>query len=677
MKRLSLILVIILMVCVSSLSGAERREIEAASRVDAVTVFNGHANVTRVYEGTFDPGRYRLKLTGLPTDIDDDSVRVAGKGTAKALILNVKIKKEEYNLADEKTIQRLESKLTDLRRRRAELDDRLNILKEREKTLAKLTENTADAVRKKETPTPSLKEWASMMDFQEKQLVSIHAKRRDLESNIARLKEQEEKLSSEIAYHRADTEVEGKTVYVDLDVTAGGRLTISAAYMVEEVCWTPSYDLYIDGPGRDARLVCSAMVKQESEEDWEKVNLTLSTAKPREFKEVPTLSPMTLVRGQATGAIHGQVVLEDGSEIPGTYIVVTSPDTKIKRTDVTDEHGRFTIRRLPPGLYFLEAHLEGFKTVKLKDFRVFSGKTSDFYIMMETGAIQKEIVVSAFEPINLREADDVIDISGNSTEKVKPYYYWEKKDEDEEGEKEEELDHDEAVARMEAYGTSLSFRVRRRETVLSDSNFQKAVIATRRMTLDLEHIAVPLKSPNAFLRACLKHTGNTPLLPGKMNIFYNGTLINTSVLRFLNPSGTAEVPLGIDEMVRVKRENLAASSSSKGVFKKKTRKHLGYRIGITNFHAKPVKLKVLDQLPISEDKDIKVFPAAISPQPRKSEPKDAAKPDGLLEWNLQMKPGEKRNIQVKYDVVFPAGTPVHGRSEEPEENEDEEDDEEY
>ena len=75
---------------------------------------------------------------------------------------------------------------------------------------------------------------------------------------------------------------------------------------------------------------------------------------------------------------------------------------------------------------------------------------------------------------------------------------------------------------------------------------------------------------------------------------------------------------------------------------------------VTNNKTIPVTVKVTDQVPLSRNENVKV--SQVTPD------SDEMKPDanGLLVWILDLKPGEKRDISLKFTVTFPRDFAIDG-----------------
>jgi hypothetical protein len=115
---------------------------------------------------------------------------------------------------------------------------------------------------------------------------------------------------------------------------------------------------------------------------------------------------------EQSGEVIGTVVLEDGSAIPGVAVEAEGTALVGKKATVTSENGAFRLMALPSGEYEFTFTLEGFKTVKRKGIRVDIGRTYKLDVVMETGAIRQEIVVTGKSPvIDVRKSASAVNIS--------------------------------------------------------------------------------------------------------------------------------------------------------------------------------------------------------------------------------------------------------------------------
>ena len=83
-----------------------------------------------------------------------------------------------------------------------------------------------------------------------------------------------------------------------------------------------------------------------------------------------------------------------------------------------------------------------------------------------------------------------------------------------------------------------------------------------------------------------------------------------------------------------------------------------YRIAVKNHHPRAMTVTVLDQVPVSQNQDIKVELIAKT-QPTRKDPDDKR---GVLAWDIKVEPDEEKQIEFGYRVSWPADKRVrYGR----------------
>jgi hypothetical protein len=122
---------------------------------------------------------------------------------------------------------------------------------------------------------------------------------------------------------------------------------------------------------------------------------------------------------EQAGEIIGTVVLEDGSAIPGVSVEATGTNLVGAKKTVTDENGNFRLLALPPGEYTIVFTLEGFKTIKREKIKVELGRTIKINVIMQTGAIREEIVVTGQSPVlDVRKSATTVNITKETFTKL-------------------------------------------------------------------------------------------------------------------------------------------------------------------------------------------------------------------------------------------------------------------
>ena len=209
-----------------------------------------------------------------------------------------------------------------------------------------------------------------------------------------------------------------------------------------------------------------------------------------------------------------------------------------------------------------------------------------------------------------------------------------------------EKDAEMAAATIEAGATSASFKIATAASVPSDNSPQKVPITSARLNAAPEYLTVPKRLTTAFLTAKVFNTSEFPLLSGAMNVFLDGTFVATSGLRTVMPGEKFDLALGADEGIAVKYKRVNKFTEDTGLTNSGKRITYEYLLTVQNNKRTTERVIVADQVPISRNE--KVVVKLLSPDAKEVKPSD----EGTLKWSLDLKPGEKRELTVKFAVEY-------------------------
>ncbi len=270
------------------------------SRIDRLTVFREGARVTRVMVLDADAadGLTSVRFENLPLALDDSSMRASVTiGNALDVHVGLDVASEDPSLAPAED-PGLEKALVSVERCRADVV-RL------QQALARL-----DALKVVPRPAPRENEPPLPIPLESRQrLVALRTSEDErigkaLAAALVALKESEKKLAEESARYRSETSARNakehelrKTAIVSLEGAKKGA-SVTLEYAVPGARWSPSYVLTLSA-GDKATLAMRALVAQRSGEDWTGVKLSLSTASPDAWSELPELAKSRIGRAQA------------------------------------------------------------------------------------------------------------------------------------------------------------------------------------------------------------------------------------------------------------------------------------------------------------------------------------------------------------------------------------------
>ena len=214
-----------------------------------------------------------------------------------------------------------------------------------------------------------------------------------------------------------------------------------------------------------------------------------------------------------------------------------------------------------------------------------------------------------------------------------------------------EVDQQKSGARQVApkqEGITKVFKVKGRQTILDGSHKVKLFIAKKstRYQEELEIIAPKYKL--AYRRGDILNPFNWALVPGKVNIFYQGQFMQQMDLDLVPKKGRFHLNAGIDYDIKFERW-VNSVQKSEGVINKEQVYFRNITSVVTNYTNKKKVIKVLEQVPISEMKSLVVKMATGSDQ---FEPLK-----GYPSWyyrNITLTADQSKKIQLKLVARAPA-----------------------
>ena len=211
-----------------------------------------------------------------------------------------------------------------------------------------------------------------------------------------------------------------------------------------------------------------------------------------------------------------------------------------------------------------------------------------------------------------------------------------------------------ALATVESGATSAVFRIAATASIPSDNSPQKVAITSARLAAAPEYLTVPKRQATAYLTSKVVNSSDFPLLGGAMNVFLDGTFVATSGLRTVMPGEKFDLALGADEGISVKHKRVQKFTEDTGLTNSGKRITYEYLITVQNNKKTVERVIVVDQLPVSRNE--KVVVKQLLPDAQELKPT----PEGALKWSLDLKPGEKRDLTVKFTIDYPNEVNVSG-----------------
>ncbi len=259
------------------------------SRVTAVTVYSDRAQVTRSALEVLQKGEYRLAFDNLPMELEAGSIQV--NGTGNAILSDVKTDVDQYSETTDKEQKALFDEKIRLEDRIAQLDVKIVQAKNEKGFLENITKKLTGVTEK--TPSGELdpEKWVKMVDFYRNRNAILDKETQDTEVSKRGVMAALDKVNRQIADIGNSEKKTKYRVEVLVRMKEAGRLALKLSYIVRGPSWQPAYDLRVSTREKKMNLAYNAVVRQNTSEAWDDVNLELSTAQPGIGGQQPELSP--------------------------------------------------------------------------------------------------------------------------------------------------------------------------------------------------------------------------------------------------------------------------------------------------------------------------------------------------------------------------------------------------
>jgi len=392
---------------------------------------------------------------------------------------------------------------------------------------------------------------------------------------------------------------------------------IDLSYYINTAGWKPYYDLKVEDSEPHIKLDQKAYVYQKTGEDWNNVKLTITNSSPEENKIRPSLKTYyfdkytnmayyELPNGHEMSTV---ILSTSGEPLIGANVIIK--DTSIGTT--TDIDGRFYL----PGAIGKRVIVSytGFTTKEV----LYDANTQ--FVELEEGQLLDEVVVTGN-----RNQSSLYYIDG-----VRPT-------------KEERKTRTVVGSKKSEGTTAINYTLDDLYTIPNTGKTYEVFIERKDIIAEYHYQVYPRISAKAYLIASITEWEQYDLMTAPLNIFHNSTYKGKSILNAKAINDTLEISIGTDPEVLVKREEMK-DFTKKSFFKNKIIEEVAWEISLRNTKRNSIVVQVLDQVPVSQDKSIKV--ELIEHDDAKLD-----KEKGFLEWRIELAQGHKQTKRIIYKVKY-------------------------
>ncbi|NSX53216.1 mucoidy inhibitor MuiA family protein [Parasulfitobacter algicola] len=282
-------------------------DIQANSQVSAATLYPNGATVTRTANFSAESGAHSIIISDLPLNFDASSLRVLGEGDEAFTILSVDHRIDRLPPADDTLsperqriqdqIEDIETQIRDLSYDRRGFEAQIAVADARLRFIEQLmTREPQDMVDELENQGTGLESWAQAIDVLAQQtqiaLTSRNEAQQSIDTNARQMQDLQEDRNKAYQSLQATQLPAPQRSIATIDVATDQAVTgtLSLEYRVPWAGWEPIYDLrLVQGDEAKLSIERHARVYQQTGENWDDIELTLSTARPSNRVGMPEI----------------------------------------------------------------------------------------------------------------------------------------------------------------------------------------------------------------------------------------------------------------------------------------------------------------------------------------------------------------------------------------------------
>lgn len=586
------------------------------SSIKQVTVYQVGAQITRKSEVKIDKGITELHFSGLPQAINPESIQASAD--AGVTILSV------THAIDYLNKQQATDQVIKLEKRREVINDSIAILRNIQKVYAQEKDMVIANRAIGGESGINAADLEKMAVFFRNRLSEIESRHYQQTLKIRKLQREMVTITQQLLELNSQIDKPTSLVKVKVSSTSAKVSKMELRYFIADAGWKPNYDIRIEDVNSPLGLFYKAKVTQNTGEDWKDVLITLSSGDPSISNYKPELDPYFLTFDNFyakrdplesskpySGSVSGRVVDETGEPIPGVSVVIKGTSQGV----ATDIDGRYSIK-VPSANSMLVYSFIGMKSLELP------ANSSVRNVRMESDNVAlEEVIVTAYGV----QSSSGIRIRGASSPAP-------------------QIKVQVPIA-IEKSQVATEFRIDIPYSIPADNQAYDVSILEYTVPAQYNYAAVPKLTTDAFLVASIPDWHLYELLNGDVSLFFKGIYQGKTYFDLSSIEDTLTVSIGRDRDIQLKRES-KKEFARRNVVGSNKREQRVWEISVKNNKPFPVDIVVEDQYPISKLSDIKVeqvdAPGAIIDEAT-----------GKVKWNLNLKSGETRTLQVKYTVRYP------------------------
>ncbi len=286
MKKATALLAVCLIV--SPLSVILAAEIITDSRITQVMVYPDSVLVTRQAEVKLNAGNNKAVFNDIIPAVDENSLKVSLDSSSSAKLLGAQLKQEFLETIPSDQIQKLKDQIQLVEDEIKRGQDSRNLLAEEKNYLDSIRLYSQGQLPKDlitKMPTPA--ELEGTLKFLDAKLKENYSAVMEVDLKVRELANKLNVLRMELSRISGPVQKLKRSIVVELDAPKAQSGSVILSYLVRGASWQPIYDARANFEKSEVELTAYSVVRQNTGDDWQDVDLALSTVRPSAGGNMP------------------------------------------------------------------------------------------------------------------------------------------------------------------------------------------------------------------------------------------------------------------------------------------------------------------------------------------------------------------------------------------------------
>lgn len=265
------------------------------SNIESVTVYPDSAKVQRRFLTSVESGESQIVLRYLPTGIDTSNVKIELlDSSSNAVVRDMTFSQDSDSLEFHPELETMHEAIEAAKNEIAKIERKEKLLNTRLSYAESLKESFAKGYGTNEGAVPDAELIEKTWGFYEKTYSEVDGQLKDLEITkqpMVEALEAKEKAFSELLTRLKRTT---QSIRILVEASTPTELSFELSYLVRNCSWEPVYEIRAYPETEKVTVRYQVSVYQNSGENWDSVELTLSSARAGSSSHIPDLYPISL-----------------------------------------------------------------------------------------------------------------------------------------------------------------------------------------------------------------------------------------------------------------------------------------------------------------------------------------------------------------------------------------------